>query len=63
MGARNREEIGLSYLARQATLAGGIDSLESVLELLKSLKIRALISNGGRLKPAFAERDKKQTMK
>jgi hypothetical protein len=28
--------------ARQATLAGGIDSLEPILELLKSLKIRAL---------------------
>ena len=29
-------------LARQATLPGGIGSLESILELLKSLKIRAL---------------------
>jgi hypothetical protein len=27
--------------ARQATKAGGIDSLESILGLLKSLKIRA----------------------
>jgi hypothetical protein len=29
--------------ARQATLAGGIDSLESILGLFKILKIRALI--------------------
>ncbi len=28
--------------ARQATYAGGIDSFESILALLKSLKIRAL---------------------
>jgi hypothetical protein len=28
---------------RAATFAGGIDSLESILALLKSLKIRALI--------------------
>jgi hypothetical protein len=28
--------------ARQATWAGGIDSLESILELLKRVKIRAL---------------------
>ena len=28
--------------ARQATYAGGIDSCESILALLKSLKIRAL---------------------
>ncbi len=38
-GARNRVEIGsLGY-----TAAGGIDSLESVLGLLKSLKIRAQV--------------------
>jgi hypothetical protein len=30
--------------ARQATYAGGIDSFESILALLKSLKIRALES-------------------
>jgi hypothetical protein len=35
MGARNRVGIGLSY---QATLAGGIDYLESIPGLLKSLK-------------------------
>ncbi len=29
--------------ARQATLPGGIGSLESILWLLKSLKIRALV--------------------
>jgi hypothetical protein len=40
MGARNRIGIGLSY--RPARLqAGGIDSLESIPGLLKSLKIRA----------------------
>jgi hypothetical protein len=31
--------------ARQATCAGGIDSLESILGFLKSLKIRAQGSN------------------
>jgi hypothetical protein len=43
---------------RQATWADGIDSLESIPGLLK----RYLISNGGRFKPAFAEKDQKQTM-
>jgi hypothetical protein len=28
----------------------------------QGLRIRLLISNGGRFKPAFAKRDKKQTM-
>jgi hypothetical protein len=44
MGARNRVGIGLSIVipARQAIYAGGIDSLESTLGLIKSLKIRAL---------------------
>ncbi len=41
MGTRNRLGIGLSYTARQATQPGGIDSLESIIWLLKSLKIRA----------------------
>ncbi len=36
-GYRNRVGVGLSY--RQATKAGGINSLESIPELLKSLKI------------------------
>jgi hypothetical protein len=36
--------------------------LESILGLLKSFKIPPLISNGERLKPVFAERDKKQTL-
>ncbi len=40
MGARNLVETGLSY--RQTTQPDGIGSLESILELLKSLKIRAL---------------------
>ncbi len=43
MGARNRERIVLST-ARQASYAGGIDSLESILGLLKSLENRALIA-------------------
>ncbi len=39
MGARNR--VGLSYVpARQATQPGGVGSLEAILGLLKSLKIR-----------------------
>jgi hypothetical protein len=42
MGARNRVGIGLSY--RPARLhRRGIDSLESIPGLLKSLKIRALV--------------------
>jgi hypothetical protein len=36
MGDRNK------VAARQATYGGRIDSLESILELLKNLKIRAL---------------------
>jgi hypothetical protein len=32
--------------ARQATLAGGVHSLESILGVLKSLRIRALIRMG-----------------
>ncbi len=42
MGARNRVWNGLSY--RQATHPGGIGSLESILGLFKSLKIRAQAS-------------------
>jgi hypothetical protein len=41
MGARNRVGIGLSVPARQATQPGGIGYLESILRLLKSLKIRS----------------------
>ncbi len=41
MGARNLVGIGLSVPARQATQPGGIGSLESILGLLKCLKIRA----------------------
>jgi len=41
--------------ARQATQVGGIEALESILGLLKSLKIRALVCNVnivyGNLKP------------
>ncbi len=36
--------VGLKIRA-QATLAAGIDSLKSILGLLKSLKIRALVSH------------------
>ncbi len=39
MGARNRE--GVVVPARQTTQPGGIGSLESIIWLLKSLKIRA----------------------
>jgi hypothetical protein len=35
-----KQTMGVAVLARQATQAGGIDSLESNLGLLKSLKIR-----------------------
>jgi hypothetical protein len=44
MGARNRVGTGLSYCipVRQASQPVGMGSLESFLELLKSLKIRAL---------------------
>jgi hypothetical protein len=41
--ARNRVGLGLSYRPRQATQPGDIGALESILGLLKSLKIRALI--------------------
>jgi hypothetical protein len=41
MGVRNRVGIGYWH-ASQATLPDGIGSLESILGLLKSLKIRAL---------------------
>jgi hypothetical protein len=40
IGGRNR--VRVVVLARQATQPGGIVSLESILGLLKSLKIRAL---------------------
>ncbi len=43
LNSLNRVGIGLSYIpARQATQPGGIGSLESILGLLKSLKIQAL---------------------
>ncbi len=38
-GARNRVGIKLSYRSRQATQPGGISSLESILGLLKTLKL------------------------
>jgi hypothetical protein len=41
MGAKNRVGIGVVVPARQATQPGGIGSLESILEFLQSLKIRA----------------------
>ncbi len=44
MGARNRVGIGLSY--RPARLHS-LDELESTLGLLKSLKIRAQMREGG----------------
>ncbi len=43
LGAKNRVGIGLSYPARQATYAGGSDSLESIFVLLKSYYIVNLI--------------------
>ncbi len=39
--ARNQVGIGLSYRPARLDMFGGIDSLESILGLLKSLKIRA----------------------
>ncbi len=42
MGALEPSRNRVVVMARQATEAGGIDSLESILGLLKSLKIRAL---------------------
>ncbi len=45
MGVRNQVGIGLSYRpARLHRLHGGVDSLESILGLLNSLKSRALDS-------------------
>ncbi len=41
MGAGKQEKHGVVAPARQATKAGGIDFLESILGLLKSLQIRA----------------------
>jgi hypothetical protein len=41
--------------ARQATQPGGINSLKSILGLLKSLKIRAQVSYKGHLIPAPEE--------
>ncbi len=41
MRARKRLGIGLSYTGPQAKQAGGVGSFESILGLLKSLKIRA----------------------
>jgi len=45
MGAMNRLGIRFVVPARQTTQPGGIGSLESILGLLKSLKIRALKRN------------------
>jgi hypothetical protein len=45
MGAENRVGIGLSYRPAKVTQSGGIGSLESILGLLKSLKIRAQVPN------------------
>jgi hypothetical protein len=42
MGAMNRLGIGLSYRPDRSTKAGGIDSLESISGILKSLKIPPL---------------------
>jgi hypothetical protein len=42
MGATNRVRTGVVVPACQATQPSGIDSLESILGLLKSLKILAL---------------------
>jgi hypothetical protein len=42
MGVMNRNSVVV--LSRQATQPGGIGSLDSILELLKNLKIRALVS-------------------
>ncbi len=44
VGARNPVGIRLSHPARLATYAGGIDSLESIPGLLKSLKYRLCCS-------------------
>ncbi len=41
MGARKRVGIGVLVPAQQATQVGGIDFLESILGLLKRLKLRA----------------------
>ncbi len=47
MGARNRNTNGVVVLARPATQPGGIGSTESILGLLKSLKIRAQATQPG----------------
>ncbi len=44
MGARNLVETGLSYTSPDASYACGIDSLQSIPGLLKSLKIASLYS-------------------
>ncbi len=44
MGSRNQVGIGLSYRPARLHRLAGIDSLESIPGLLKSLKIRALVS-------------------
>jgi hypothetical protein len=41
---------------RQATQPGGIGFLESILGLLKSLKIRALVIMSGSLSPCCTEK-------
>jgi hypothetical protein len=46
--------------ARQATSCGGIDSLESIPGLLKSLKILPLPSGGGRRRRKEDEGDRKR---
>ncbi len=48
-GARNRVGIGLSYRSTRLHRAGGIDSLESILGLLKSLKISSQLLNKSRI--------------
>ena len=45
MGARNRVGNRVVVPARQATQPGGIGFLESILGLLKSLKIRARVAD------------------
>jgi hypothetical protein len=47
LGTKYRNKVVV--LARQATKAGGIDSLESILGLLMGLKIRALITRPAEL--------------
>ncbi len=43
LGGQEPSRNKVVVLARQATQSGGIGSLESIIGILKSLKIRALI--------------------